>query len=58
MPNMVKNERSLWAQRARKVCPTISRIRRTLLDDYAGLLYGAVDPIVPGQSPVIGRAKP
>src|SRR5713226_9021343 len=34
MPNMVRNERSLCAQRARKVCPTISKIRRTLESYY------------------------
>src|SRR5258708_2599704 len=34
MPNMVKNERSLCAQRARKVCPTISKMRRTLESYY------------------------
>src|SRR5579863_9392448 len=28
IPNMVRNERSLWAQRVRKVCPKISKIRR------------------------------
>src|SRR5438445_11466088 len=30
IPNMVRNERNLCAQRARKVCPIISKMRRTL----------------------------
>src|SRR5690348_10406860 len=36
MPNMVRNERSLWAQRARKISPSVSdRVRMRRLSAYS-----------------------
>jgi len=67
MPNMVRNERSLCAQRVCRVWPKMSKITRTL--HYRGLSRGSTpivrrtrargeNPSNPGQPPVCRRQKP
>src|SRR5512140_265168 len=56
IPNMVRNERSLWAQSVRNVWPNISRSRR-MNPYFPGLGYAELKGYVPAQHPSVKETR-